>query len=211
MKVTLIRLAGIGAASAVLAAGTLAATASPREAAVIPQSATAHLSTAAVAPLTPAQLTYASRSWGDPATEVGIVVSVPKDWNQTRLALWEAKFTSPNKLWNVRIAAGLSGNQSLNAAAAAKVAALRATPGYRFISQAYGQSAGAEDTVLRHVTLTYSYTDATRGNRLVINRWINVYSGSGADVEISTGGRPQDQAGLAAVTAEATRTQVRLP
>jgi hypothetical protein len=213
MLLNLGRRIAVGAASAALATGTLAgglaASAGTHDAAGSTQPA--RLATAAVAPLTPSQLTYMTKGWGDPQTEAGIIASVPSGWTQTRLALWESKFTSANKLWNVRFNGRLSGTQSLNAAADAKLAALRATLGMRLISRTYGESTGYEGMPLRHVTIVYSYTDGARGTRLVVNRWINIYEGSGTDTEVSTGGRPQDRAGLTAVTAQATRTYAELP
>jgi hypothetical protein len=213
MKFSLTRTAGLVAAVAVLTAGGLASTAvASTRSTTTP---TAGTGTTAVPALTPARLTYASRFWGDPTTELGIVIDVPKGWTQVKLHAFESKFTSPNKLWNVRIDGIRSSSQSLTAAANAKLAALQATPGLKVLSLVNGQTIATghryEGTVFHHTTLTYTYTDGARGKRLVVDRWVNIYGGSTADVEISTGGRLQDTAGLNAITARATRTYVRLP
>ena len=58
---------------------------------------------AAVPALTPAQVKFVEQSWGDPKTELGVVILAPKGWNMVKLSTFEAKFTSSNKLWNVRM------------------------------------------------------------------------------------------------------------
>jgi hypothetical protein len=55
-------------------------------------------------------------------------------------------------------------------------------------------------------TLVYTYVDQSRGPRMGLSRWISLDSGKTSAVEITVGGRPQDEAGLRAVLQHATDT-----
>ncbi|WP_432886419.1 hypothetical protein ACQPYH_03480 [Kribbella sp. CA-245084] len=59
-------------------------------------------------------------------------------------------------------------------------------------------------------TLVYTYTDQARGPRMGLSRWISLDGGKTSAVEITVGGRPQDEAGLRAVLQQATDT-LKLP
>jgi len=59
-------------------------------------------------------------------------------------------------------------------------------------------------------TLVYTYTDQSRGTRMGLSRWISIDGGNTSAVEITVGGRPQDEAGLRAVLQHATDT-LKLP
>ena len=59
-------------------------------------------------------------------------------------------------------------------------------------------------------TLVYTYVDKSRGPRMGLSRWISLDGGKTSAVEITVGGRPQDEAGLRAVLEKATET-LRLP
>ncbi|MFC6161325.1 hypothetical protein [Kribbella jiaozuonensis] len=59
-------------------------------------------------------------------------------------------------------------------------------------------------------TLVYTYTDQARGPRMGLSRWISIDGGKTSAVEITVGGRPQDEAGLRAVLQHATDT-LKLP
>lgn len=58
--------------------------------------------------------------------------------------------------------------------------------------------------------LVYTYTDKTRGPRMGLSRWISLDDGKSTAVEITVGGRPQDESGLRAVLQHATDT-LKLP
>ncbi|MFG1906468.1 hypothetical protein [Kribbella sp. NPDC048928] len=58
--------------------------------------------------------------------------------------------------------------------------------------------------------LVYTYTDKARGPRMGLSRWISLDNGKSTAVEITVGGRPQDEAGLRAVLQHATDT-LKLP
>ncbi len=55
-------------------------------------------------------------------------------------------------------------------------------------------------------TLVYTYVDKARGPRMGLSRWISLDDGKTSAVEITVGGRPQDEAGLRAVLQQATDT-----
>ena len=55
-------------------------------------------------------------------------------------------------------------------------------------------------------TLIYTYTDQTRGPRMGLSSFRPTADGNRTLVEITVGGRPQDEAGLRAVLAKATDT-----
>jgi hypothetical protein len=59
-------------------------------------------------------------------------------------------------------------------------------------------------------TLIYTYLDKSRGPRMGLSRFISLDGGKSTAVEITVGGRPQDEAGLRAVLQHATDT-LQLP
>ncbi|GAA1589191.1 hypothetical protein GCM10009804_51730 [Kribbella hippodromi] len=54
--------------------------------------------------------------------------------------------------------------------------------------------------------LVYTYVDQNRGPRMGLSRWISTDQGQSTAVEITVGGRPQDEAGLRAILQHATDT-----
>jgi hypothetical protein len=212
MKFNLTRTAGLAAAVAVLAGGGLAtaAVASTGNAAA----KTVAQAQAAVPALTPAQVKYVHQSWGDPKTELGVVILAPKGWNMVKLSTFEAKFTSSNKLWNLRVNGVYQGATPVAKVVAQKKAALQGVKGYKLISQTNGSMKATnpsfEGVVFHYTTLVYSYTDGNT-TRLVVDRFTNAFGANTTDLELSAGGRPQDRSGLEAVVNTATRDYVRLP
>jgi hypothetical protein len=59
-------------------------------------------------------------------------------------------------------------------------------------------------------TLIYTYLDKSRGPRMGLSRFISLDGGKTTAVEVTVGGRPQDEAGLRAVLQHATDT-LQLP
>jgi hypothetical protein len=59
-------------------------------------------------------------------------------------------------------------------------------------------------------TLIYTYVDKVRGPRMGLSSWISTDNGDSSAVEITVGGRPQDEAALRAVLERATQT-LQLP
>jgi hypothetical protein len=214
MRFSITRTASIAAAVTTLA-GCGVATAAGTNTHTI-SAPTAVTRAAAVPSLTPAQVRYEHRSWGDPKTEVGVIVWTPANWRMVKLSTFEAEFISPNALWNLRINGSFTpGQKPVKSAVDAKIAALKATKGLRIISRVDGTTKATSPysggLTFHHTTLTYSYTDGARGSRLVVDRFVAVFQATGTDFEISAGGRPQDKAGLDAITAKATQDYARLP
>ncbi|TDD46809.1 hypothetical protein E1263_35815 [Kribbella antibiotica] len=55
-------------------------------------------------------------------------------------------------------------------------------------------------------TLIYTYVDGARGPRMGLSRWVPTAAGGDTAVEITVGGRPQDEAALRAVLERATHS-----
>lgn len=166
-------------------------------------------------PLTPAQLQYHQQTWGDPKTEVGIIIQAPKTWPMVKLSTFEVRFSSPNKLWNLRVNASASDLPVKTIADREQTVASSSTHDYRLISRVDGTTKATNPNfsgiVFDHTTLTYSYTDPDRGARLVVQRFVSLKDTPHTLFELAAGGRPQDAAALAAITNRATEDFVRLP
>ncbi len=219
------RATGIGLAVAVIATGGLATAAVARSqptgewspvasqpVAKKPSSAEAVDKAPA---LEPAQVSYQRQSWGDPKTELGIVIQAPKGWKKVKLSTFEAKFTSPNGQWNLRVN-GSPKDQPIKTGADAKYALISSSvEGFALVSRESGTTRATNPAfagvIFHHRTLTYTYTDPKRGRRLVIDRFVSADDATHTLFELSTGGRPQDAAALAAITAKATEDFIRLP
>ncbi|TCN37224.1 hypothetical protein EV644_103572 [Kribbella orskensis] len=171
--------------------------------------------TPAVPALTPAQVQYAHRGWGDPATEVGVIILAPKTWSMVKLSTFEVRFSSPNKLWNLRVNANASDLPVKMLTDRKLTLASTASADFRLISRVDGTTKATNPNftgvVFHHTTFTYTYTDPTRGPRLVVDRLVSVNDAQQTLFEIVAGGRPQDASALAAITATATRDFIRLP
>lgn len=226
------RATGIGLAVAVLAAGGLATAAVARSQSDGAKSPVAGPGKPASQPtaerpstspkvvdtvpaLKPAQLQYQQQNWGDPKTELGMVTWAPKGWKMAKLSTFEVKVTSPNGRWNLRVN-GSPKEQPIKTAADAKYALMSSsTADFELVSREAGTTRATNrafaGVVFHHRTLTYTYTDPTRGRRLVVDRFVSADDAPHALFEVSTGGRPQDAAALAAITAKATEGFIRLP
>lgn len=211
MKFKLTRTAGLAATVAVLAGAGLATAAVASTTGHA--NATVANTQAAVPALKPAQLSFVEKSWGDPKTDVGVITLTPKGWTMVKLSTFEAKFTSPNKLWNVRIH-GNAAAMPMNKAVAAKLKELHAVKGYKLISQTNGKvkttSPYMEGETYTFTTIVYSYPDGARGSRLVVERIVSIFDNT-QQLELAAGGRTQDRSGLEAAANAATRDYVRLP
>ncbi|MEU4396639.1 hypothetical protein [Kribbella sp. NPDC023855] len=199
-------IAGIGLAVAVLATGGLTTAAVARSQ---PDSAWSPVAGA------PAPLQYEQRSWGDPKTELGMVIQAPNGWKMVKLSTFEVKFTSPDGQRNLRVN-GAPKDQPIKTAADAKYAVVSSsTPAFKLISREAGTTRATNPAfagvVFHHQTLTYTYTDPARGRRLVVDRFVSADDLPHTLFEVSTGGRPQDAAALTAITAKATEDFIRLP
>jgi hypothetical protein len=208
MKFNLTRTAGLAAAAAVLASGGLATAA----VASTTDHASVTATRAATPALKPAQLKFVERDWQN-KSDIGVITLVPKGWKMVKLSPLTAKFTSPNKLWNVRIQ-GSAPATPMNKAVAAKLKALHGVKGFKLISKTDGKVKATnkymEGETYTFTTIVYSYKDGARGTRLVVERIVSTYDNT-QEFELAVGGRTQDRAGLEAVANAATRDYVRLP
>jgi hypothetical protein len=144
-----------------------------------------------------------------------MVVRAPKGWKMVKLSTFEVKFTSPNGRWNLRVN-GAPKDQPIKTASDAKYALMSSTAAdFKLVSREAGTTRATNPAfagvTFHHRTLTYSYTDPTRGRRLVIDRFVSTNDAPHTLFEVSTGGRPQDAAALAAITTTATEDFIRVP
>jgi hypothetical protein len=166
-------------------------------------------------PLTTAGLSYAVRSWGDPKTELGVLVPIPSTWTTTRLSTFESRFTSPNGLWTLRVNGVIGTPQPRAAVVTKRLGELRAAPDFRLVSHTEG-SVKATNPVFAGVTfqqttLTYTHTDPARGTRLVVNRFVTIDDATSTAFEVAAAGRPQDLPALRAITDKVTTGYARVP
>jgi hypothetical protein len=170
---------------------------------------------AATPPLTTQGLTYTNRSWGDPKTELGVVVPIPTTWAMTKVSTFESRFTSPNTLWTLRLNGVLAKPQPRATYVTQKLAALQSTPDFRLISRTdnSGKATGPtfDGVTFQYTTLTYTYTDPTRGTRLVLDRYVTIDNATTTGFEIAASGRPEDLSALQTIATKATLGYVRIP
>ncbi|ONI67972.1 hypothetical protein BWI15_33470 [Kribbella sp. ALI-6-A] len=166
-------------------------------------------------PLTTAGLSYAARPWGDPKTELGVIVPIPSTWTMTRLSTFESRFTSPNGLWTLRVNGVINEPQPRAAVVTKKLGELRTAPGFRLVSRVEGSVKAAGPVfaglTFQQTTLTYTHTDPARGTRLVVNRFVTVDDATSTAFEVAAAGRPEDLAALQAITDKATAGYARVP
>ncbi|GAA1591623.1 hypothetical protein GCM10009789_52060 [Kribbella sancticallisti] len=133
-------------------------------------------------------LQYTSQTFGsedDPVT-----ADVPTGWKSTQEGT-RPRFLDPTGVWQLRFDARGS----------------KQTPDEQV--EARAKSIDEQDlTVISrdNGTLIYTYVDKVRGPRMGLSRWIPADGGKRTAVEITVGGRPQDEAGLRAVLERATDT-----
>ena len=193
------------AGTAILAAAGLLVGIAPSDAAVPARAAvtTAHAKPA----LNPASLHFSWKCWGHP-TNCNVAVYAPTGWKFTKLSTLEAKFTDSSNTWMLRVDGSLNGKVSTNTAAQQRVKALRSVPGLKIVSRAHGtvKSLVGDEAPVAYTSLTYTYRDGARGRRLVSTRFLDIISnGKHAYIEVTVGGRPQDQAGLNKIMTVATQ------
>ncbi|MEU8226979.1 hypothetical protein [Kribbella sp. NPDC048915] len=134
------------------------------------------------------QLQYVEQSFGTSAEPVS--AEVPAGWKSAQDGT-RPKFVDPTGVWQVRFDTRGS-KQSPDQLVAARERSIR-EPGLTVLSRDNG-------------TLVYTYTDTTRGPRMGLSRFISLDDGRNTAVEITVGGRPQDEAGLRAILEHATET-----
>jgi hypothetical protein len=142
--------------------------------------------------LTPASLQYVVQDFGTDDDPVS--AEVPAGWKSAQDGT-RPKFLDPTGVWQVRFDTRGS-KQSPDQLVAAREHSIDERD-LKVLSRDNG-------------TLVYTYTDQSRGPRMGLSRWISLDGGKTSAVEITVGGRPQDEAGLRAVLQHATDT-LKLP
>jgi hypothetical protein len=133
-------------------------------------------------------LKYTAQTFG--TDKVSISVEVPEGWKSSQSGT-RPRFLDPTGIWQLRFD----------------------TRGSRQSPEQLvrGRAASIDEKDLAVVsrdkgTLVYTYTDQTRGPRMGLSRWLRADNGNGSAIEITVGGRPQDEGGLRAVLDHATET-----
>ncbi len=121
-----------------------------------------------------------------------ISADVPSGWTSTQLGT-RPRFIDPTGVWQLRFDARGS-KQSPDQLVDARANSID-DQNLQVISRDGG-------------TLVYTYTDKTRGPRMGISRWLPAETGDRSVIEITVGGRPQDEAGLRAVLDRATNSLI---
>ena len=154
-------------------------------------------------PLDPARLSYGRKSLGG-----GMAVDVPAGWQTEQDSSGQARFVDGSGTWLLRLD-GRSSDRSIEKMLAARQRSVRRSPDLRIVRRDSGtEPVSWNGSGLTHRTLVYTYTNDSRGQRMVMSRWISLDGGDRTAVEITVGGRPQDEAGLAALLARATKSLV---
>ncbi|TDW90280.1 MULTISPECIES: hypothetical protein [Kribbella] len=119
---------------------------------------------------------------------------VPAGWKSAQSGT-RPKFVDPTGVWQIRF--DTRGSKQTPDELVANRERSIDEPGLKVLSRDNG-------------TLVYTYVDQSRGPRMGLSRWVSLDDGKTSAVEITVGGRPQDEAGLRAVLQQATDT-LKLP
>jgi hypothetical protein len=133
-------------------------------------------------------LKYTMQSFG--TDKVSVSVEVPEGWKSSQSGT-RPRFLDPTGIWQLRFDTRGS----------------RQSPDQ--LVKARARSIDEQDLEVLsrdHGTLVYTYTDKARGPRMGLSRWLPADNGNGSAIEITVGGRPQDEGGLRAVLDRATET-----
>ncbi|TCN39107.1 hypothetical protein EV644_10776 [Kribbella orskensis] len=142
--------------------------------------------------LQPGSLQFTTASFG--SDKAPITSEVPTGWKSTQGGL-RPRYADPTGVWQIRFDARGS-KQSPDKQVDARARSIDEQD-LKVISRDGG-------------TLIYTYVDKTRGPRMGLSRWLPADDGKRSAIEITVGGRPQDEAGLRAVLDHATDT-LQLP
>ncbi|MGC4943730.1 hypothetical protein [Kribbella sp. DT2] len=142
--------------------------------------------------LQPDSLQFVAETFG--SDKAPITAEVPAGWKSSQAGT-RPRYVDPTGVWQVRFDARGS-KQTPTALLEARQGSIDEQD-YKVLS--------ADNT-----TLIYTYTDKARGPRMGLSRWIPAGESGRSAVEITVGGRPQDEAGLRAVLEKATET-LQLP
>ncbi|MEV6287323.1 hypothetical protein [Kribbella sp. NPDC051770] len=142
--------------------------------------------------LRPDALQFVAETFGSERSPV--TAEVPAGWKSTQSGT-RPRYVDPTGVWQVRFDARGS-KQTPTALLSARQGSID-EPDYKVLST-------------ENATLVYTYTDKARGPRMGLSRWISAGDSGRSAMEITVGGRPQDEAGLRAVLEHATET-LQLP
>ena len=142
--------------------------------------------------LQPGSLQYVQQTFGTQSFSVS--AEVPAGWKSSQSGT-RPRFVDPTGVWQIRFDTRGS-KQSPD-------------------EEVTGRARSIDEKDLKVLsrdngTLIYTYVDQTRGPRMGLSRWISTDGGQSSAVEITVGGRPQDEAGLRAILEHATDT-LQLP
>ena len=144
-----------------------------------------------------------------------MIVPIPNTWSMAKVSTFESRFTSPNKLWTLRLNGVLAKPQPRATYVTQKLAALQSTPDFHLISRTDSTGKATSPVfaglTFQYTTLTYTYTDPARGTRLVLDRYVTIDNATNTGFEVATSGRPQDLPALETIATKATLGYVRLP
>lgn len=133
-------------------------------------------------------LKYTLQTFG--TDKVSVSVEVPEGWTSSQTGT-RPRFLDPTGIWQLRFDTRGS-RHSPSQLVKDRVASIDEQD-LEVLSRDSG-------------TLVYTYTDKTRGSRMGLSRWLPADNGNGSAIEITVGGRPQDEGGLRAVLDHATET-----
>jgi len=142
--------------------------------------------------LQPDSLQYAAQTFG--TANAPVSAGVPTGWKSAQAGT-RPRFQDPTGVWQLRFDTRGS-KQSPEQLVDARARSIDQRD-LKVISRDNG-------------TLIYTYVDQARGPRMGLSRWITTDGSKGSAVEITVGGRPQDEAGLRAILEQATNS-LQLP
>jgi hypothetical protein len=141
------------------------------------------------------RLTFSRRSVGD-----GTAVEVPDGWKPDQPSANHVRYVDPSDTWLIRVDARAQ-QRTVAQMLAARERGVRGAQDFRAVRRDSGKT-----DELVHRTLVYTYTNDSRVARMVMSRWISADGDVQTTVEITVGGRPQDEAGLQALLDRATES-----
>jgi hypothetical protein len=134
-------------------------------------------------------LQYVLQNFG--TQDVPVSAEVPSGWKSDQSGT-RPKFVDPTGVWQIRFDTRGS-RQSPDELVNDRARSIQQEKDLKVISRDNG-------------TLIYTYVDQSRGPRMGLSRFVSTNGGQTSAVEITVGGRPQDEAGLRAVLQHATDT-----
>ena len=142
--------------------------------------------------LQPDSLQYAAQTFG--TQKAPITAEVPTGWKSSQEGT-RPRFSDPTGVWQIRF----------DTRGSKKSPDDLVDERFRSIDERDLKLISRDDG-----TLIYTYTDQSRGPRMGLSRWVSTDGGHTSAVEITVGGRPQDEAALRAILQHATDT-LQLP